>query len=1147
MMRIIPKMLSAAILSAVGCFTAKADFFLDGEYPWGKMGDKNVTAHRAIYKPLSGVKPKIFFVGYRFGLREIAEFRQRFDCDYQFWPTESVRSFSPFEPKQRKFYAPSMDEKTYREERGRIFGDLKNCDVMIFGKFPFELVPADLQKKILDRVRSGASLILILKDDKLPKIKNAAFKPSFPLANIPMNSIPGLKGAKLYSAKLGSGKIAALKYSEPAFRNYMVENLVPYDADDPLYYEYYYAFLGTLIRKMTAKDAPSMVLKGAGAVVSGKLPAGASIRADYLDRYGALLASKKVSAKPGMNEIGDPEYLPASTAMMDAFLTDNTGRVISYAARPVSGTVRNRIAEVKLDSDITKDRVYTGTVKMAGSPAGKLRFRAVDEKGRLIYDREVAASKGENKFKVEILPFDSYSAKLEIRYLEGGKLADRKIVPVYFPVDYKQMQNDFMSVVWTAAVSGSRTAKIALAVLKNAGVDVVMDTQIMFHPARSKAAPRNLSEAGIGYAIYLTRLNGFNKYQKLCNFSLADAVRKNGSFLDKNGKPFTHNYHTIEKIVSEASRFGVAFYNLGDENALTEVHEKENCFCPECAERFRVFLKGMYGTIGKLNAEYGTKYKDFSGIIPYPLDVAAEKELLPMWLDFRMFMDHSFIDWHKLVINQIRRHDKTSSVGIEGMTYPDRSRSGFNLAKMFPNFSFCAPYFTPRESHALKYLKPGSLKAAWYGTYEGEMGEQMIRQRPWKYLFAGLNGAFWWTAGAPGYSIATIYRMDLGLLNHFLQTREEIMGMKKSGIAKLLMDSHHTKNGIAVHYSQNCLHAANLNPDKTTWELSISNMGELIQSLGMEYEFLAPEEITAGKLKDFKVLFLPYSQAISKEEAAAMREFVRNGGLLIADYNPAIMDEHGKFLEKSQLADVFGPLDKLNVKRYGKGTTALLYDYIDGAALKAQRGTGAGIQRGLMTMLKKYAGVVPVAFAEDKQGYPAEFTVFEDNANQYLCFLGPITEEGAAKKSEAGAEAGATQIVISKSGGFREVFLPRPAHVYDLGTGKYLGKVRKFSFELTPAVGRVFALTQEKAPVPDVNIPSALAYGKTAEFRIKNVSNPCHVTIISPDGKTVFEQNVKANGTFRFIPSFELPAGAFKVSVKNVVGGLEKKFSINLK
>ena len=50
-----------------------------------------------------------------------------------------------------------------------------------------------------------------------------------------------------------------------------------------------------------------------------------------------------------------------------------------------------------------------------------------------------------------------------------------------------------------------------------------------------------------------------------------------------------------------------------------------------------------------------------------------------------------------------------------------------------------------------------------------------------------------------------------------------------------------------------------------------------------------------------------------------------------------------------------------------------------------------------------------------------------------------------------------------------------------------------------------------------------------------------------PDGKTVFEQNVKANGTFRFIPSFDLPAGEYKVCVKNVVGGLEKNLGIKLK
>ena len=88
---------------------AKADFSLDGEYPWNKMGDSVVTPHRKFYKPLSGKKPKIFFIGYKLGMREITEFRQRFDCDYQYWPASNYKTFSPFEPKPLKVYAPTMD------------------------------------------------------------------------------------------------------------------------------------------------------------------------------------------------------------------------------------------------------------------------------------------------------------------------------------------------------------------------------------------------------------------------------------------------------------------------------------------------------------------------------------------------------------------------------------------------------------------------------------------------------------------------------------------------------------------------------------------------------------------------------------------------------------------------------------------------------------------------------------------------------------------------------------------------------------------------------------------------------------------------------------------------------------------------------
>ena len=1140
------KLFAAAVLMSGAAATA--DFSQDGEHPWNKMGDSVVTPHRKFYKPLSGRKPKIFFIGYKLGMREITEFRQRFDCDYQYWPASNFKTFSAFEPKPVKVYAPTMDDKTYAAERKRIFAHLADSDVIMLGKVHFANVPADLQKKMLDRVQAGASLVLVIYNDELPKIKGANFQ-SMPLPkNIPAAAIPDLKGTKLLASNFGAGKIVVVDYDECKQAGRLIENLVPYESCDPLYYEYNYAFLGALVRELTAKDLPVITADKSGAVITGKLPAGAKVRVDYLDRFGKVKHSETYAAKTGKVYFQVPPSLPASVKMQDLFLLDAQGKVLNFASAPCPTFRTNLISSVKMDSDVCgQDRKFSGVITMQGKPNGTLKFEAVDNKGRVIYLNVMKAAAGANKFAFTVAPFDSYSAKLNIQYFENKEMADEQETSIYFPIDRAAVQNDFQFAIWANCVSHSPVTRFTVEQMKKAGIDIIMDAEIMYYRDLAGLPPRLFHDNGIAYAIYLTRLVGEYKYQPLCNFSLADAVRDNKSYFGKNGKPFASNYNSIEKIVKEASKFGVAYYNLGDENSVSAHAIKEFCLCKECEVRFRKFLKETYGTIEKVNAQYGSKFKDFSQIKTLPLDEAAEKELLSMWLDFRSFMDYSFTDWHKMLVDQIRRHDKTSAIGIEGLVYPAKSYSGFNLPHMLPNFDFCAPYFIARDIKALKYMKENSFKSAWYGTYEGEMSEQWVRQPPWRYLFGGLHGAFWWYAGYPGYSNASIYRMDLGFLQQFTQSADEIAKMKKSGIAKLIMDSKLRDDGVAVHYSQACLHAANLNPDKTTWELSINNIVELLQSMGIGFEYLTPAEILAGKLKNVKVLYLPYSQAMSKEEAAVMRQFVKNGGLLIADYNPGIMDEHGKFLDDSLLADVFGPMDKLNVKKYGKGHAVILYDYLDGAAQRAQKGTAAGIQRGLFNMFSKYAGVKPVATALDSYGYPAEYTPYTNGKDQYLCFLGPITEAGEAKKSTAGAESGASGVVVSSGNTARTVILPAAAHVYDVSKGKYLGKVKEFKFELDPAVGRVFAVTAEKAPVPVIAGPAAMTYAKPADFKLSNVPNPCHVTITAPDGKTVLEMNIKANGTFRFVPSFDMPEGDYKVEVKNVISGAVKTMKTTLK
>jgi hypothetical protein len=83
---------------------------------------------------------------------------------------------------------------------------------------------------------------------------------------------------------------------------------------------------------------------------------------------------------------------------------------------------------------------------------------------------------------------------------------------------------------------------------------------------------------------------------------------------------------------------------------------------------------------------------------------------------------------------------------------------------------------------------------------------------------------------------------------------------------------------------------------------------KLIEDLGLQYEFVGGRQIEGGKLtrNEYRALILPQSLAISAHEVDQIQQFVRAGGLLVADYRTATMDEHGRDLGRGQLDEVFG-------------------------------------------------------------------------------------------------------------------------------------------------------------------------------------------------------------------------------------------------
>jgi len=1154
MKRILTAFLATAV-AATGFGWSK-----DGENPWRKIDDSLVTPHRTFASPVSGKKNTVLILASGLGQRELVELKQRFDYRYFLLPVQDMKFFSPFDKKHKdaaggSLYAAAMNAEEYEKELGKILSEeLPQCDGIVLGKLPYSAIPEKVRNAFLEQVRKGAVLILIADKTKPQNVPGMNFSPV--KIDFPTDSIPSLKGVKVEAADCGKGKVVILRYpgyAGPQSEHNLVESLTPFESDDPLYYDYCLAFLGKVFwHFMQPGRSAIQVVEGTGNVVlKNAPPAGSRIQYAVADKFGEELFNKEVPAAKTVQLNLPP--LPNSARMLDVKLVDKDGGILDFQSAPVNAVASGTV-KISLPKDgYLPDEPVSGKLSVAGDGTDA-EVTLTDDFGRLLYKKQFRNIAAECPFTIQVPYCRSNYAVLDVKLMRNGKLFDEAREIIYY--NKTKEIPDFAFGMWSSAVSNSRVVSLWLKEMARCGVDNVMDAAVMFSPRPQRFfAPRNLKRAGMDYAIYISRIVGNHYLAQTgkCPYNLWEKYQQESRFYDRDGKPLQKPDGVMEQVEG-AKNIGVLFYNMGDENACGMSQKTENCFCKDCQRRFRDYLKSEYKTIDALNREYGTKYKGFEEVTALPFVQAVEKNLCPMWQDFRLFMEEQFIGWHRFEKAKIRSIDPSARCGIEGMVYPADPFTGFNLYKMLPYFEFCAPYFDPRDVHAVtKYMpKENSLKSAWFGTYEGEMTDQFVQQPAWRYLFGGLGGAFYWYSGdtktSGAFSTACIAGPDLRMLTQFTKAAEEINRIKESGVGKLLMNSELRKDGILVHYSNNSLHSATINPDKSSWLITHKEFGSLLESLGLGYEFISPPELEKGIPEGTKILILPYSQSMSEKEAQAVRAFVNRGGMVVADYNPAIMSEHGRFLDKSQLSDVFGEFRKLNIHPYGKGLAVYLDDYLSGVDSRIQKNEASGIQNGMLRIFEK-AGVRPFASVKDGQDKIQPVTVFEHGKTQYLCLLAQRSQTGEKRKTAAGAEAGASGLA-SVGGSFqRTVTLEKPMHVYDILNGnKYLGKVKEFTIELTPAVGRLFACSEVPFRAPSVRIPDqSVSRGEAVRIIPENIDNAAIVTVSGPDGKKLYEQRAAAGGEVRFVPALNDPAGTYKATVKDVVSGLSSSNDITVK
>ena len=1146
------------VLSIVSLFTAVSAlaWSTDGEVPWRKLDPSVVTPHRAFANPAAGKLPKVLVFGYGIGQREILELKQRVDYDFIDFPMFTSYTFKPFvkghrDPAGGSLYSPAMTMEEYNKEVEDILAQLPECDAIMLCKLPFAKLPADIAGRIMARVKSGAAFIVINSDGKSQSIPDVKLEET--TIDFPTESIPPLRNVVVSRGDYGDGKVMVIKYAND-FGGSPIENITPMECDHPLYYDYCLAFVGKCLWAMTCPERLCISeVSGDGNVTIQNLPeAAATVSFEVADKFGQVVAAGNTTAAAQLSL--DLGKLPASARMLDVKLLDNDGKAIDFQCAPVAEQVK-LISKMHLDKECYfPDTPVSGEIALSDDVKGTVQFTITDDYGKILVNSVQTIKSDSKKFKFDLYHQNSHCASVAAKIFDSdGALLDEARRDIYF--NTSAQQSDFAFGMWSYAAFNCRVNALWLRSMSDAGIDFLMETSMAgANKFRQFLAPRNCKRNGMNYAVYITRLVGNHWTDKgNCPYGFWEQYQRTGRLVDDNGVPFdgAANYLNVVKSTKD---IGAVFYNLGDENALSLTGtDKGNCFCPACQRRFQEYLAKRYGDIANLNEEYGTNFADFSEVNGMDFEQAKATGQSARWVDYRLFMEEQFINWHLYKRDLIRSLDATSRVGLEGMTSPSRSTTGFNFPKMLPHFEFCAPYLNTREAHALKYLsKDNSLKSAWFGTYTNRMREQAMRQRTWKNLFSGLGGAFYWYSGIPintsSFTTSCISSPDLKLLSQFTSAAEEVATIKNTGIGQLLMNSKMANDGIWVHYSNNSLHTDTFTSHRDAWSRSHESFEMLLDSMAVGFEYASPDEIEAGIPDDIRILILPYSQAMSPAEVKSVRQFVARGGVLVADILPAVADGHGKFLKKSQLEDIFGSFERMYAKTYGNGFSIYLGDYLSKVASKLADNEVAGVQKGMYHLLAR-AGVTPFARVTSPDGSIKDGTVFENGSDRYLCLLAPRSDEKEAATATTEGAEGETAELAADNDFKRTIVLSKPMHIHDMQNGgKYLGFFREFNVELKPALGHVYACTEEPVGAPSIKASSRTAVrGEPISFKFKDIHNVAVFEVRNAANEIVYSRRVSEGETARFVPAFNDPDGIYTAIIRNVVGGKEASRNFLLK
>ncbi len=302
--------------------------------------------------------------------------------------------------------------------------------------------------------------------------------------------------------------------------------------------------------------------------------------------------------------------------------------------------------------------------------------------------------------------------------------------------------------------------------------------------------------------------------------------------------------------------------------------------CPKVQQEFREALKSRYGTIGKLNSEWGSKFGDFSEI-----GIPAKKEInRALWYEWWAFHDKVCTDFLLWMVETGRKFDANKSRLFQIKCDQDMYRLGNFQYGIDRERIAQATDIVGGDSdiHNLA-LKLDTIRAFGRGKpfYNGEfhvvfsadVNPDMVYAYHWQGAVHGQQGALsWlWTDAEHAASVVnnTRYRPNMAFLigkacldiNRFA---EEVQALSQA------------KGPAAIVYSR-----ASRIQNEDPYVYDLARLHEALMRLGLVVEFVTERQLAEGVPGHLKALIFPQGTCLPADAYEWVLGFASRGGAVI--------------------------------------------------------------------------------------------------------------------------------------------------------------------------------------------------------------------------------------------------------------------------